>query len=704
MPVLNRVMFRQQGSPMTGEMYDFDIQMKQKPELDSYGQRVIDPEFQNFLLDVYGDRGQGILDILLQGNTPDNFSMLSGLINEFTNYKLVKEKEGMVIPEGKFELDPTEQRYLESLKYRQEGSPMEGEESDAVGIAEGLDEETPPSNPTSDGIAKVSPEQYVQLMNEIRGDDVPLEGRVNELAMTVGEQDAQDTPLSVLALVQPVFELQEQQGIGATQQAQEMVPTAANQLNQPMSDGIVRANTGLFINPTEAVSFPGQNMSMNLNIPTQSAPVSPPQNYDILQGMMSPSQYDFVTTMGENLFGMGQDPIDVTKRAQEYEKRLLDNADLKGKFMTTVVSPLLAQTAMDILDPNKSFSEVLVSGLSRIGVAGQAGEKLKQPYATQAMNLAAKDKEIQDAKQSDFIKLFGAEAIKKAFADTNREIVFQSVDGVPMAFYKDNGLPVYNQDLYFNTLANQRIQQINDTTKLNVANEVKNLFPDLTEQELIQIGQDVDYFVKNSPRFKKDFLETQEGKEFVQKGEDNLRNQYLVNTKDFASAVRQFSILDTIAQDGTGATDMALVYTYMKILDPASVVRESEYGVAAETDLSKIDAVTTNLINKILNGSTVLTKPQRASLIAAARGALTGQYQAYKSFTDQFANIAERRGLDVNNVIIDYTLGLNVPKVDEFSSTYDFTQHLDGLINAPFLGSEFADPNTLNQLKNQANQ
>ena len=56
MPVLNRVMFRQQGSPMTGEMYDFDIQMKQKPEMDSYAKRVIDPEFQNFLLDVYGDK------------------------------------------------------------------------------------------------------------------------------------------------------------------------------------------------------------------------------------------------------------------------------------------------------------------------------------------------------------------------------------------------------------------------------------------------------------------------------------------------------------------------------------------------------------------------------------------------------------------------------------------------------------------------
>ena len=74
-------------------------------------------------------------------------------------------------------------------------------------------------DPSKEVIAKVSPEQYVQLMNEVRGDKVPLEGRVQELAMTVGERDAQDTPLSVLALVQPVFEMREQQGIAQTQQS-----------------------------------------------------------------------------------------------------------------------------------------------------------------------------------------------------------------------------------------------------------------------------------------------------------------------------------------------------------------------------------------------------------------------------------------------------------------------------------------------------
>jgi len=143
-------------------------------------------------------------------------------------------------------------KIINSLKFA-EGGPVE---DDAVGIASGLDEEesmeqgpmTVDREPSEEGIAKVSPDQYVQLMNEIRGDEVPMEGRVQELAGVVGEKDATDTPLSVLALVQPVFELQEQQGIGATQQAQDMMPPmASDQLANPQNMGIVRAKSSVFV-------------------------------------------------------------------------------------------------------------------------------------------------------------------------------------------------------------------------------------------------------------------------------------------------------------------------------------------------------------------------------------------------------------------------------------------------------------------------
>lgn len=691
MSVLNRVMFRQQGSPMTGEMYDFNIPMKQKPEMDDYTKAVSSDEFQSFLLDAYGDRGQNILEILLQGNTPDNFSMLVPLLNEFTNYKISNEmKEKGAIPQKPFEIPEEELNYLNRLKNRAEGSPMEGEMSEAVGIADGLDQESMPADPNG-GLAKVSPEQYVQLMNEVRGDDVPLEGRVQELAMTVGEKDARDTPLSVLALVQPVFELQEQQGIGATEQAQGMPPMASDQLMNPQNGGIVRAADSLFVDqPFNYNNIPG----MSINMGESNQPVPSTETNPLVGGMLSPEKFDFIKLLGNQYFDMGAEPIDITQRAKEYETKLLENADLPSKFLTSVVSPLLAKTAMDILDPEKSFSEVLIGGLSNIGVAGQAGEKMKQPYVTQALNMATKDKEIQAAKQSDFIKLFGTEAIKKAFEEAKQPAVnIQMVDGIPVAFYTEGpmaGQPVSNKDLYYNTLANKKIEQVNDRNKLLVTSSVKNLFPDLTNEELIQLNQDPDYFVKNNPRFKGDFYKTEEGKKLKFDQESSLRQQWFTNTKDTANIVRQAAILDFVAQDATGASDMALVFTVMKILDPTSVVRSDEYGVAATTDTSKIDAGTSLLINQVLNGTTVLLAPQRAKLIAMAQDAVAGSLQGYNSFKTQFTDITKNYGLDPSNVIVDYTQGIrNLPVEDQFTSTYDYLMNLgDALIYTPQGGGE----------------
>jgi len=281
--VMQRPLFRQTGSPDTGEQSTFNIQSlledmrsnegmrniignkeadnvkgqlldllrKQNlvgnEELDSFTRNLMNPEFQDFMINEVTGGKQILETLLLQGNTPENFSVLVPLINKFTNFKIANEmKEKGAIPPRDDILSEEELNFLERLEpARMPNEPTinprlmakGGEmESDAVGIADGLDQEEPMTvdrDPSKEGIAKVSPEQYVQLMNEVRGDEVPLEGRVQELAMTVGEQDAQKTPLSVLALVQPVFEMKEQQGIAQTQQGQQMM----QQGPMPMAKG-----------------------------------------------------------------------------------------------------------------------------------------------------------------------------------------------------------------------------------------------------------------------------------------------------------------------------------------------------------------------------------------------------------------------------------------------------------------------------------
>ena len=68
-------------------------------------------------------------------------------------------------------------------------------------------------------------EDYEQMMNTIRGDEQPMEARYDELAGVVGEEDAAQTPESVLALVQPVMVMASvDQGIGGLAQEEMTQP------------------------------------------------------------------------------------------------------------------------------------------------------------------------------------------------------------------------------------------------------------------------------------------------------------------------------------------------------------------------------------------------------------------------------------------------------------------------------------------------
>ena len=78
-------------------------------------------------------------------------------------------------------------------------------------------------------------QDYEQVINGIRGDTAPIEQRYTELAGIVGQEDAQATPESVLALVQPVMLMASvDQGIGGL---------AMEEMNAPvegaMAEGIM---------------------------------------------------------------------------------------------------------------------------------------------------------------------------------------------------------------------------------------------------------------------------------------------------------------------------------------------------------------------------------------------------------------------------------------------------------------------------------
>ena len=78
-------------------------------------------------------------------------------------------------------------------------------------------------------------ENYETMINAIRGDELPMEARREELAELVGPEDAAQTPDSVLALAQPAIVMASvDEGIGGLAQAE-----VTQEVSGPMAGGIM---------------------------------------------------------------------------------------------------------------------------------------------------------------------------------------------------------------------------------------------------------------------------------------------------------------------------------------------------------------------------------------------------------------------------------------------------------------------------------
>jgi len=65
--------------------------------------------------------------------------------------------------------------------------------------------------------------------------------------------------------------------------------------------------------------------------------------------------------------------------------------------------------------------------------------------------------------------------------------------------------------------------------------------------------------------------------------EEKLRKEYQVRTKVYGELGTTFSNIESSAKAQTGPGDIALITSFMKMLDPGSVVRETEFATARDT-------------------------------------------------------------------------------------------------------------------------
>lgn len=157
-----------------------------------------------------------------------------------------------------------------------------------------------------------------------------------------------------------------------------------------------------------------------------------------------------------------------------------------------------------------------------------------------------------------------------------------------------------------------------------------------------------------------------EAKKQITKLEDDYRKEYntkkiVKDSKEIDSAISRMDNVWNKYQsnpnpNSKNALDQALVITFNKMLDPGSVVRESEFARTPQGQslISRIQGAS----EKLAEGGVGLTDAERDEIIVVAKQLQEGQMMQLEKEKKFYRELAEQRGLNIENI-----LGKNKTKV-----------------------------------------
>ena len=121
--------------------------------------------------------------------------------------------------------------------------------------------------------------------------------------------------------------------------------------------------------------------------------------------------------------------------------------------------------------------------------------------------------------------------------------------------------------------------------------------------------------------------------------------------KNFSDVTEAYTRIVKSASNPSPAGDLALIFNYMKVLDPSSVVRESEFAAAARAGSfgDRIQAAAEQL-----KEGTLLAPDQRADFVSRATNLYRGTEEQARPLYTKYANIAKARGFDPDNVLPEF--------------------------------------------------
>ncbi|MBL4940382.1 MAG: hypothetical protein JKY81_01815 [Colwellia sp.] len=120
--------------------------------------------------------------------------------------------------------------------------------------------------------------------------------------------------------------------------------------------------------------------------------------------------------------------------------------------------------------------------------------------------------------------------------------------------------------------------------------------------------------------------------------------------RPFEDAQDQFLAMRDAASDGTGASDVALVFSFFKTIDPASTVREGEFATAASA--MGLPAQIIQAAQRADDGQ-IISQQLREDLIAAAENAIRQRETTVRGAMERYTGLATRARIDPQDVVRD---------------------------------------------------
>jgi len=135
--------------------------------------------------------------------------------------------------------------------------------------------------------------------------------------------------------------------------------------------------------------------------------------------------------------------------------------------------------------------------------------------------------------------------------------------------------------------------------------------------------------------------------------ENTLRDEFNKQSGNYIGIRDAYGKVQAAAKNPTAAGDIALIYAYMKILDPTSVVREGEFATAQNA--AGVPDKVRNMFNKTLNGER-LQDDQRQDIVSQSGKIYTQQSDIQNKLTQRYTDMSKRYNLRPDNVVGDLSM------------------------------------------------